>query len=551
MYVDDLKTYDKSRTKQKQKMSHAKRIMKDAGLEWNIKKSKVLNIKSGRVDTSEGDLILTDGSVLKCLEDEELYKFLGIPENELHNVKNIVESLQEVVRKRCNVVWTSPLSDFNKVVATNIFVQSSVEYFMWTQNITLTDIRKMDEIIRDSMNNSNAKYKLQMNSHLYLPRIKGGRGLRNLEMTYKCTKIKAAMKIVADTDPRMKLVKRFDILRMEKKRKSIINDAKRYSVEDFDAKFEIVGNTVKFEYKKDDEAVITSDYNIIARYLKEKVVSLNEVNIAKSTWQGLLLKERWNDAEINVKECFMWNSNWKMCPVEAINDIHSIYLQIVPTLAFKKFRGDKSIQSTNCRLCKANEVESLSHLLSHCEKFLKTLYKRRHDKVLQHILFNFLLKRKMLEKCPPWYSKIEIKTHYESEEVEVFWDIPEYSGNEEEEEDKILRPDGKIILKDEKMIFILEQSVPWVTNREVKLKEKEEKYRNIIRTIKLDYPEYNVKQLTFIIDCLGGYSNSLKESIRQLRFTKYEQQLILIALQKIVVSEARTLINHFKLVTNM
>ena len=100
LYVDDLKTYDKSRNNQKKKMSHAMNIMIDAGLEWNIKKSKVLSITNGIVNLTEGDLTLIDGTKLKCLENEELYKFLGIPENELHNVDKIVESIYDLLRKQ-------------------------------------------------------------------------------------------------------------------------------------------------------------------------------------------------------------------------------------------------------------------------------------------------------------------------------------------------------------------------------------------------------------------------------------------------------------------
>ena len=188
------------------------------------------------------------------------------------------------------------------------------------------------------------------------------------------------------------------LLRMKKKRKLIVNDAIRYSEDEFDAKFEVKNDVVNFEYKKDDEMIITSDYGIASKYIKEKQVKINEENMIKSKWQGLLLKERLDDKNISMKECFRWNFKWKTCPVEVINDIHSIYLQVVPTLAFKKFRGENTIQSTNCRLCKTNEVESIRHLLSHCQTFLSTLYKRRHDKVLQHILFNFLVKQKVLDK---------------------------------------------------------------------------------------------------------------------------------------------------------
>ena len=56
------------------------------------------------------------------------------------------------------------------------------------------------------MNENRAKYKLQLNEILYLPRSKGGRGLKCLETTYKEIKIKTAMKLITETEPRMKMV---------------------------------------------------------------------------------------------------------------------------------------------------------------------------------------------------------------------------------------------------------------------------------------------------------------------------------------------------------
>ena len=85
------------------------------------------------------------------------------------------------------------LSGYNKVIATNAFVFSSIQYFMWSEKINLTDLREMDSILRDIMNRNKAKYKLQINSILYLPRNKGGRGIKNLEMTYKQMKVKSAL----------------------------------------------------------------------------------------------------------------------------------------------------------------------------------------------------------------------------------------------------------------------------------------------------------------------------------------------------------------------
>lgn len=550
LYIDDLKTYNKSREYQKEMMSHAKKIMKDAGLEWNVKKSKVLHIKRGIVDTSEGDLILNDGSVIKCLENEEVYKFLGIPENELQKVGNLVEDLKLMVKRRASIVWSSPLSDYNKVVATNVFVQSCVEYFMWTQSINITSLREMDESIRNVMNENKAKYQLQTNSSLYLPRGKGGRGLKSLEYTYKITKIKAAVKLIEDNDPKMKLVKEFDIVRKSKKRKSILNDAGKYSLQLFDAKFVITEEGhFTFEYKKNNTTETTSNYFTISKYLKENIIKNIEKDMLGTTWQGLLLKERMNDQQLKLNECFVWGSKWKDCPVDVINDIQSIYLQTVPTLTFKKHRGE-SINSTNCRLCNKGS-ESVRHILSQCELLLRSFYKNRHDHVFQYILFNFLVKHKLLTECPPWFSKKVIKPKYENDEMIVLWDIPEYNGYEDESEERIMRPDGKIILKKEKTIFILEQAVPWITNRETKFQEKEDKYKNVVRSIKLNFPDYKVEQITLIMDCLGGYSSTLSDNLSKLSFSKLEQNRIISGIQKITLYSSRSIINHFKILTNV
>ena len=105
---------------------------------------------------------------------------------------------------------------------------------MWSEKFNLTDIRDLDRLIREVMNQHNAKYSLEMNCSLYLPRKKGGRGLRNLEMIYKKTKIKAAMNLLTNPDPRIKCVKIFDKGRMAKGKSSIIKDAVRYAQEDFE-----------------------------------------------------------------------------------------------------------------------------------------------------------------------------------------------------------------------------------------------------------------------------------------------------------------------------
>ena len=152
-------------------------------------------------------------------------------------------------------------------------------------------------------------------------------------------------------------------------------------------------------------------------------------------------------------------------------------------------------------------------------------------------------------KCPAWYSKIDIKPCYENDVIKLFWDIPEYYGSEEEDENRILRPDGKLVREDKKVIYVLEMSVPWLENRDIKYTEKEDKYVDIVQRLKVDHPSYDVVQLTFIMDSLGGYSNEIVTCLQTLDFKKAEVESILYGMQKIILTEAVSIIRRFKIRT--
>ena len=546
--MDDLKCYINTLNKMINLMSDTKGKMSDAGLDWNAKKCNVINIVRGLLDLSTEEVVLNDGTIVKCLKSEDLYKFLGIPENVEHDIDDIVKNSKTSVRQRTNVVWTSPLSDYNKVEATNSFVHSSLEYFMWSEKFKLDDLREIDQLIRDVLNEQRAKYRLQANSSLYLTRSKGGRGLKNIETTYKKTKIAAAMNLMTRVDPRIELVREFEKIRRDKGKSSILSDAIRYAKEDFGMTFEPLENNFVVHYEKDGNKVSTSIKNVVKENMKKEVTRKLSEQLTSASWQGVNFKTRQDDPDINMKQCFAWLSSWRNAPVQVINDFHSIYLQTVPTLTFQKSRGQSQITSTICRLCgKGNE--SVKHLLSNCEKFANHAYKRRHDRVLQYIVFKFLHKNLMITDLPPWYTKICIKPRYEKDDIEVLWDIPEYSGYDQDLDNGPLRPDGKIINKTSKSILVLEMSIPWITNRSSKLLEKEGKYADILQSLKVDNPGYHVKQATFIIDCLGGYSMDLVDNLKLLNLTRSEIDSILPGIQRIVVTEANSVINHFKVAT--
>ena len=202
----------------------------------------------------------------------------------------------------------------------------------------------------------------------------------------------------------------------------------------------------------------------------------------------ILLNNRNNDVDL-MENCFRWLTNWKESPVQVVDEALCIYLQITPMLTFVNHCNGNSNSSTKCHLCNGDS-ESVRHLLSSCNKFLNTAYKRRHDRVLlQYIIFKFLGKYHLVQFIHPWYTKVVIKPQYENDIV-VLWDIPEYPGY-------VLRPDGNIIFKTQRIIYVLEMLIPWITNHESNIDEKVEKYVN--QSLKVDNHLFKLQKLTVLV----------------------------------------------------
>ena len=108
-----------------------------------------------------------------------------------------------------SVIWLSSLSDDYKVVASNQFALPVLTYFMWTQVWPIAELQRLDRESQKIIVNG-GKHPSVSSDLLYLPRRSGRRGLKLIESEYKITKMKLAMRLYANADPTMGLVRRFE-----------------------------------------------------------------------------------------------------------------------------------------------------------------------------------------------------------------------------------------------------------------------------------------------------------------------------------------------------
>ena len=127
LYVDDMKVFAASQSKLDRVLKVTKTAMEDIGLIWNDKKCSITHIKKHVLDSTNHN----DRQSITNLKDGENYRFLGILENTQQEDSKVLETTSETYQQGLSVIWSSPLSDFHKVTATNQYALPALSYPMW------------------------------------------------------------------------------------------------------------------------------------------------------------------------------------------------------------------------------------------------------------------------------------------------------------------------------------------------------------------------------------------------------------------------------------
>ena len=179
------------------------------GLKWNEKKCSVVHVKRGCVKQT-ANMEIDELKLIKSLGEESTYKFLGVLENSKKEDKLVLENASKEYLHRLAIIWSSPLSDHPKLVATNEYALPVLSYLMWTQTWPLVQLQQVDREAKKIMADGGGNHPQGSTAILYMSRKCEGRGLRSVETTYKDIKIKAAMKLYCNLDPSMEAVRMFE-----------------------------------------------------------------------------------------------------------------------------------------------------------------------------------------------------------------------------------------------------------------------------------------------------------------------------------------------------
>ena len=222
---------------------------------------------------------------------------------------------------------------------------------------------------------------------------------------------------------------------------------------------------------------------------------------------------------------------------------------MLKTKCYEKYRTKEIIEDVRCRVC-GSDQESVKHLISNCGTFAESLYVSRHDNALKCFVWPVLKTLGLIDKLPCWYANDKVKPYYAKDNVHFWWDCPEYTGRDNESSHPP-RPDGKVMFEvgGERKIFLIEMTVPWISNRKEKLIYKQGKYKRIQENLKFEHRNFDVDQITLVMDVFGGYGEDLANNIGKIIKEKETVSSIIKNMHKSVISSAANLSRAFKIRT--
>ena len=226
LYMDDIKTFSSSSNGGKELIRIMFEFTKSIGMAFGIDKCKILNIVRGKYAKC-GDVALPDGEVIKEMESDEVYKYLGVIESTTIKHADMKQKVLTTFKKRLRCILKTELNSKNIAIAIGESAIPVISYTFGVLNWNEEEIKDADILMRKNLN----LFKMfQIKSdvdRLYLPRTMGGRGFKSVWDNYKSTMVRLSHYLNNEPSDYMKKCLKFDqtsLHSITKKAEKFINE---------------------------------------------------------------------------------------------------------------------------------------------------------------------------------------------------------------------------------------------------------------------------------------------------------------------------------------
>jgi len=503
-YMDDLKTFAKNDNQQEGLLQTVKVFSDDICMQFGLDKCAKATFRKGKL-TSTSDIHLEQDTIIKELNQEDTYKYLGVNEGDGIQHAAMKEKIRKEYYRRVRLAIKSELNATNKIEAINTLAVPVVTYSFNIINWQLKEVKKLDTKTRKLLTSERMHHPKADVERIYLPRKIGGRGLTQLEMAYKTTTVGLNAYLKTTEDALLVLVHQHE---KNKKLFSTAKEARRYIQE----------LNIPEVPRKEQEAVTS-----FAKRTKQESKKWAQKRM-KETWEAKPMHgqypSRVKKADVEQEQTHQW---LRSAGLKAETEGMVIAAQD-QSLATRSFHHNiiKDGTDPKCRICNQYE-ETIDHIVSGCPTLARTEYVQRHDKAASYIHWK-ICKHFHLPAADKWYEH-QPPTVTENDNITVLWDMPVNT----DREIKANRPDIIVKNKEEKTCLMIDMTVPSERNVTIKELEKLSKYKDLeIEVTRM----WGMKTTTIpvVVGALGLIKKGLEKRIKKIPGTPTTQEI-----QKIIL----------------
>lgn len=496
LYMDDLKLFAPSMNQMKKLLDITKVFSKDIKMEFGIDKCALVAIRGGHVIETE-NIEVEDLEPIKSLERGTFYKYLGIEECQSLDHEGMKSKLIQEYFHRLRKILKSQLHAKNKLTAIGALAVPVIQYSFGIINWRIDELRKLDAKTRKLLTAHGVLHPRADTSRLYVPRRKGGRGLKQVESAWEIEIYNLAIYVIKESS-RNHLMNIYFEHDKSYKNYSITKQALKTAT----------------SLCPDEEQVITLETLPPPDQTKRKILEHLETEWKNKNLHGQLLRDL---ANINYDNqmSFSWLTDGNIKP-ETESLLTAAQDQALKTRYIEK-RIHHSRNDELCRLCKGKS-ETVVHIMSACPILALKEYVDRHNKVCNQIHFVLCRHFGCNITADKWYKhQPEKVTLSNDRNTTILFDHPirtdRVMTNQSEYSGPANRPD--IVVRGDKETLIIDVSIPADVNIIRKEAEKNLKYQSLAIEIKRMW-RTKVVIIPIIIGCTGFVSRDYQQLVDKL-----------------------------------
>ena len=365
--MDDLKLSSQSEKGLDSLVQTVPVFSEDIGMEFGIEKCAMLVMGKGKIVKSVG-IKLPEGKVIKSLQEDESYKYLGILEADKFLAKKMKFNVSKEYIRTLKKVLKSKLNGGKLVRGVNTWAVSLIRYSAAFVSWRKSELQATDGKTRKLLTMYGALHPKSDADGLYIPRKEGQRGLISIE---DCVELP---------------MRNFEV-HVNGSEERLIQAARGDKIDGLEAA------------------------SVLKRSKKEKRLK----NWEEKVLHGQYLRQT---KEVRSDQCWAWLQNTDL-KRETESLIVAAQNQSIRTNLVKA-KIDKSQGDSLCRMCRKVD-ESIDHIVSGCSKLAQKEYKRRHDN-LGKIVHWKLARKCNFEAGDKWYEH-EPESVLENEDYKILWDF--------------------------------------------------------------------------------------------------------------------------------